>query len=300
MTVWKLWNDSVTFNGSHPNDDGKGIYTTMNGAQITMEVEENYQTVHIPKPKIIIGHNVDDLELERKFTKTGENLWGLRNPTWNISKLICDYYLLTLASILDKDKYTKYLDRKTVVLADQFTRYTDMAVGGELRHAKAKTDSGTWTWDQLPRPIVQALYDYTINGGGAGISRNGAWEGWYHFRQRYGTIALKWAIDVFSLEGWGNGYGGTRWANIANTLYMYEKGDTTTHTFVDTCFGLQHNGGIYFNKWWSTQYLGSYLDYNQQGLYCNLYKNATSMVRKIVTYDLYKEACTCQASGCQG
>ena len=91
-----------------------------------------------------------------------------------------------------------------------------------------------------------------------------------------------------------------RWMNIANTLLMYEQGLTTKHTFIDTCFGLQHNGGIYFNKWWSTSGIKKVLDSNQRGDYCGIYKNTTQMVKNIVNKDIsamLKEACLCSNCG---
>lgn len=53
-----------------------------------------------------------------------------------------------------------------------------MAVGGELRHAKAKTSVYPEWKDNVPLPLLQALWDTTLGG-----SRNSAWEGWYHFRK---------------------------------------------------------------------------------------------------------------------
>ena len=258
---------------------------------LTVSVEENYKVIPTatPLPK---ANDSWQLNTDAKFVKKGHNLWGLRSPQWQIYKHAADYYMLSLATLIDKDKYDKYLIKRTNSLTDQFTRYTDMAVGGELRHARGKIDNGTFLKDDIPRPLLEALYGHVITG-----SRNSAWEGWYHFRQRYGTLAIRWAKDVFSLQGWGSGYGGARWANIADTLYSYEKGITTQHTFVDTCFGLEHNGGAYFNKWWGTTNLKLMLDYNQKGNYCGLRYNASSMVKKLITNDMYKEMCICH--GCQ-
>ena len=80
----------------------------------------------------------------------------------------------------------------------------------------------------------------------------------------------------------------------------YEKGITTQHTFVDTCFGLEHNGGAYFNKWWSTGYLKDALDANQEGNYCALLIHSSSMVKKLINQidtSTFKEMCTCH--GCK-
>tara|TARA_R110002020_G_scaffold159439_6_gene343255 strand:+ start:2971 stop:3816 length:846 start_codon:yes stop_codon:yes gene_type:complete len=261
---------------------------------LTVTVEENYKVVPSAKP-LPKDNSVSNLDTNLKFIKKGENLWGLRNTSWQLWKQAADYYLLSLATLIDKEKYDKYLIRRTNSLTDQFARYTDMAVGGELRHSRQRIESGTFSEMDIPRPLLEALFGHVITG-----SRNSAWEGWYHFRQRYGTLAIRWAKDVFSLKGWGSGYGGMRWANIADTLYSYEKGITTQHTFVDTCFGLEHNGGAYFNKWWSTGYLKEVLDANQEGNYCALLTHSSSMVKKLINQidtSTFKEMCTCH--GCK-
>ena len=218
----------------------------------------------------------------KKLIKTGENQWGLRSMEWDLAKEAADYYLLTLGTIIDPKKYEPYLTAKTEIIVDQFHRYTDMAVGGELRHARNTTN--------LARPLRIALKDQTISG-----SRNSAWEGWYWFRQRYGTLALKWAVACFNTPNrYQSGYGGTAWGNIANTLYMYERGHITEHTFIDTCWGLQHNNGTYFNKWWKTHYIKKILDLNQSGYYCQLWPNTTRMVHQLFKKNFIKEHCLCE------
>jgi len=217
-----------------------------------------------------------------KVIKTGDNQWGLKGMEWSLAKESADYYLLTLGTIIDPKKYEPYLTAKTKIILDQFCRYTDMAVGGELRHAKNTTN--------LARPLQIALKDETIRG-----SRNSAWEGWYWFRQRYGTLALKWAVSCFNTpKRYNGGYGGLPWGNIANTLYMYERGHITPHTFIDTCWGLQHNNGTYFNKWWNTMGIKTSLDLNQWGFYCKLWNRTNRMVHQLFKEDFIKEHCLCE------
>jgi hypothetical protein len=43
---------------------------------------------------------------------------------------------------------------------------------------------------------------------------------------------------------------------------MYETDELTPLMFVDTCWGLQHNGGAYFDKAWPTKGLKNVLDAN--------------------------------------
>ena len=258
---------------------------------LNIVLEESYTTTHSSSKKTDIKGLPKPLNIQPKFVKKGNNLWGLKDPTWNLNVVACDYYILLLANIFNSKKYAPYLEHRANLLVDQFSRYTDMAVGGELRHAKAKTSVYPEWKDNVPLPLLTALWDTTLGG-----SRNSAWEGWYHFRKRHGTLALIWAVATFGLKGWGGGYGGKRWKNIANTLLMYEQGLTTKHTFIDTCFGLQHNGGIYFNKWWGTENIQQTLDANQRGDYCEVKQNASQIVKTLIEIDIdemLKEACLC-------
>lgn len=270
--------------------DAKIVTGAFDGADVGyswLKVEENVTIDSTPK-SVHHSEYIFPVDNNPQYIKKGDNLWGLKAPTWNLSKVTSDYYMLSLATFMDEEKYTPYLQSRTDMLVDQFTRYTDMAVGGELRHAKAKIESGQINADDIPVQVLQALSNTTLQG-----SRNSAWEGWYHFRQRFGTLALVWAVETFSVSGWGGGYGGKRWANIANTLLMYEKGDITKHTFVDTCFGLQHNGGVYFDKWWTTTGIKKVLDSNQQGLYCLLHPRCSVQVFKLIPKHIIEETCQC-------
>ena len=223
---------------------------------------------------------------QKVLVKAGANRWGLNSTGWNLSKAAADYYILHLATIYDEERFKPYLARHTDILVDQFSRYTDMAVGGELRHSRST--------DGFARPLKEALRDGTVQGG-----RTHAWEGWYWFRSRYGVLALKWAVEAFNDGGkWGASYGGHRWGTIANTLYMFERDETTPQTFVDTCWGLQHNGGIYFNKWWNTQDVKYVLDLNQNGSYCKLWYYSSHIVQGLLPLDTIKEE-MCQCYQCE-
>jgi len=74
---------------------------------------------------------------------------------------------------------------------------------------------------------------------------------------------------------------------------MFEEGKITPHSFVDTCFGLEHNGGRYFDKWWNTSGINVVLDLNQEGFYCYLYEHGSNMVRQVIPVSKIKELCLC-------
>jgi hypothetical protein len=206
------------------------------------------------------GHDEEGNQLYAQIPGTSHDVrwghWGLRKG-FDLRKAAADFYLLYDLYIDDDDegKFKEMFDW----LLSQFIAYTDMAVGGELRHARKKVLQA-----YIPTPLKRAMRDGTLP-----MSRHDAWKGWRYFRMNYGTKALQWAVEIFPHFG-GNSFGGQRWSNIARVLREFEDGELTPIIFVDTCWGLQHNGGAYFNKAWSTNGLKSVLDANLESNYAGL------------------------------
>jgi len=194
-----------------------------------------------------------------------KGIWEL-DPNLKLRHRAAEFYLMMDLDLdgLDGGKFQKLMD----YLLPQFVAYTDMAVGGELRHSRLKVPS-----NQLPTPLRRAIADSTLPS-----HRHEAWRGWYRFRRHYGTLALEWAEEVFPHFS-GGGFGGKKWANIASILRMYETDGLTPLMFVDTCWGLQHNGGAYFDKVWPTKGLKSVLDANLAESIPGLLAYATVPVR---------------------
>ncbi len=72
------------------------------------------------------------------------------------------------------------------------------------------------------------------------------------------------------------------WANIAESLMYLERGEITPVMFLDMCWGLEHNGGAYFNKMpWNMQYLKRILDANLVGDMDTLLKHASETTREL-------------------
>ena len=193
--------------------------------------------------------------------------WQL-DKTMNLRRTAADFYLLMDLNIDDEDegRFQELMDW----LLPQFIRYTDMAVGGELRHAANMMKSGT----KAPAPLALAL-----NTGKIPQDRHAAWKAWKFFRKTHGSQALKWAQITFP-RFTGGAFGGKPWANIAKVLWMYETGLLTPITFVDTCWGLQHNGGCYFDKAWTVSNLKSVLDSNLHKNFALLRSFASPSVRE--------------------
>jgi hypothetical protein len=196
--------------------------------------------------------------------------WGL-NRSLSLKARCAEFYLSTYLDVMGVAGFDCKLAGQVAYLEDQFSRYSDMALGGELRHSKRFIAR-----PRLPKPIADAFRKAQLPS-----SRHVAWGGWRFLRQRYGTMAIRWAVDTFLLKGWGGGYGGPPWAGIAETLWRYEVGIYSPTTFIDTCWGQQHNGGSFFNKVWSPSGLQTVLDAKQVGDAAYLATLATDETRTV-------------------
>ena len=222
------------------------------------------------------------------------NAFGLQSRTYNLVEKLCDYYLLHLVDIMtDSIPAKKTLEHLTDELDDQFRRYTDMIIGGELRHFDLDRYENSDITEQM-KPMDNAIRSSNGVLNGDAVGRSSAWLGWFYLRQEYGTLALRWAHKIFGEGSWSTNYGGHAWSSIAKVLISRELEQTTAHTFVDSCWGLQHNTGSYFNKWWSITSLSEYLNHNLEGRYCALRDRASSYVQSLVDrYVSLIDVCQC-------
>lgn len=143
-------------------------------------------------------------------------------------------------------------------LADVFARYLDMIIGGEIRYATSRDDDKD-THQHMPRVVDRFKKETKVHGD---LSRARAWDAWHALRKEYGLDILREAEAALMKGKWSGGIGGKAWGNIANVLIRYLTGELTALAFVDTVWGLEHNGGCVFNKVWYTGTVKSVLDAN--------------------------------------
>ena len=184
-------------------------------------------------------------------------LWGL-DTTLDLTRTAADFYLLYDLNLVDKDDgwFALLLSK----LTSMFAQYTDMIIGGELRHLV-----------RTRQPILREEFVMS------GMSRPIAWIKWRDFRKKYGVAALTMASRAFG-KGTKQSFGGAKWAHIARVLQMHETGVLTPLMFVDFCWGLQHNGGTYFNKVWVDNDLRRVLDANLREDWEKMYRAASHTV----------------------
>ena len=187
--------------------------------------------------KTVMSPAQTELHLSDIKSKAYE-LWDI-DSALGLNEACATFYLLLDLSLdgMDEGKF----DSLCHYLLQQFASYTDMVVGGELRHANNKINDKA----EIPAKLRIALKSVMRTD-----SRSEAWLAWYHLRRTYGTIALEWADHTFRLFK-GGGYGGPKWGNIASHLLKLERKEFSGPVFIDFCWGLEHNGGNYFNKVWS-------------------------------------------------
>ena len=274
--------------GDTTNSSNPEVNIILTGKNVNISIEETIDK----KDKPLVNPNKPVATKEPQLIKPKGKPWGMVGRGWALYKQAANYYGLTVMTIQEpeSESYKHMLDGVSNKIADQFSRYTDMAVGGEIRHTP------TSMMNEIPQPLAQALLDNTIGRSQSGVHRDVAWNGWFRFKQKYGTVALKWATEAFNTAGWNSSYGGQKWGHISNTLYLYERELISKHIFIDTCWGLQHNGGTYFNKWFQTDpRLQQVLDLNLEGEYCTMVELFCGEMVKKVIGDGIKESCLCKS-----
>jgi hypothetical protein len=253
-------------------------HTEVEAGPLKLEIVENLEYEEIeeqPEYDEDEDYDEDDDDDSSYEESVAEHTWGL-DTCVNLGREAANFYLLMDLWLdgTDGGEFQRYVVR----LADMFSRYADMVVGGELRYSLGQTTDH----EAIHEKLRLALGRSGFHG-----SRSSAWDEWYSFRETHGTEALQWAEESFGTFGNPGSYGGGKWAYIARCVRMYEERSITPLIFVDMCWGLEHNGGQFFGKLWSSYALQTVLDANLQEDMATLLKYASPAVAK--RYDENKE-----------
>lgn len=196
---------------------------------------------------------------------------GIRCQERDLAQAVADFYLLEcLANVHQYAPAAGALERLEGELAREFAEYLDIAIGGELRHAK-----GHLHVEELPSELAPFFREVSCSAA----DRGKAWLVWSVIRRRYGVRALVIAEEVFRLDGWQRNFGGVAWARVAVALREYLEGRAKRRIFVDRCFSLEHNSGCVFDKLWATGNVRPVLDAHGVDDYATLLHHASSEVR---------------------
>ena len=221
-------------------------------------------------------------------------VWDLPEDL-GLVELAANFYLLYNLNHhgIDDGEFEKFVNANVGYLY----RYSDMVIGGELRHAPGNVDKHRVS--TLARPLWEKIrssyYDIPVDGHYGYNFCNGrhdAWLAWHAYRTEVGTPALRQAMSVFSSFGASNGrssFGGAKWANIAKIVWNYERGKMSAAVFMDYVWGLEHNYGSFFNKIvWGYAGLKDVLNANLSSDYLIVYTHASLHIQR-----LYKEKLRC-------
>lgn len=170
------------------------------------------------------------------------------SPTHDLAEAAADFYLLEVLSAGGDEKAAKELGRLEKRLAEEFSAYLDMAVGGELRYAKRHLPE-----DSLP-PELACYFREVVP-----AQRGRAWLVWTVVRRALGPRALDLAGELFSRRDWPRNFGGWAWAQAVRHLRRYLEGEIGPRIFVDGCFSIEHNCGLLLNKLYDTRKLSRVL-----------------------------------------
>ena len=220
----------------------------------------------------------------------------------------CEFYLLMDASLTSPSEHqemaAKRFEQLTHYLASQMSLYIECACLGEARYAMGRVrDAGNAKF--LKNPKWKAVYNdlcagdkdrYTVwkmfpvlsrkYAGGRGRKRGYRGKG-RATPSGEGTTLLLFTVLVHDTLNWrSGGFGGKKWAECAKTVLAYRRRRIDPVSFVDTAFGLKHNGNIVFDKLWPVHGIERILDANQRGDMAELCKLASTEVT-----DLWKAAC---------
>lgn len=204
------------------------------------------------------------------------------NPDRKLSSDCADFYLLEWLDHTGRPGAKRMLAQHSKVMAQQFSAYLDLTLGGEARYG----------WDASRRwgvHIPSRIAEYVESTGS--MDRHESWEAWLDYAdtltsaERTKTIAS--IRDMMFDDRWGGDgeenvtAGGHMWGLCARVLVDYRMGTLNDRIFVDRCFTLEHNNGCVLDKAWSVEHLGHVLNLQAVSRYDTLATFASRKVREM-------------------
>ncbi len=168
----------------------------------------------------------------------------------NVEVMIADFYLsdamATAAQGTALEEQANDLRREVhMEVAERIVVYLVLAIGGEMRHVSLSNRF-------CPDAVEELLGTYKVTRDHSKAFRSVA-QASTNVVLREMEVAqqvrfLKLCTDVFRMGNWQGGYGGGRWAKIAEAAYKFMNGSLSHSLFVDHAFDLHHNSGRVFGK----------------------------------------------------
>lgn len=201
--------------------------------------------------------------------------YGLQ-PKLNLAQAAADFYLLADLAVEDDDA-DDLMRAHAEILAQQFARYIEIACAGEARYGVGGGihNMGSVARNPQFKAFCAAIKALQQHGGRANV-----WANYDSLTRRFGKQTLVFLVLLFDRGHWASkAFGGKKWGVCAKTALAYRRGQMSAVLFVDTAFGLTHNGNIVYDKLWSVGGLKKVLDYNLVGEIAAVAKYARPSIR---------------------
>jgi hypothetical protein len=128
-------------------------------------------------------------------------------------------------------------------IAKRLFYYTLLIISREARHMYSSSGSSSAAYAGLNPEFVDFHKSLSSAGSGGVVEK---------FQNKPPMVTLGDYVtgmaQIFYKGGFGSGYGGKKWGDIAECLRKLVYGETTFEMFADTAFTLGHNGGPMFDK----------------------------------------------------
>ncbi len=223
----------------------------------------------------------DFLEAKRPYEKEINRL-GIETRV-SLCAEAADFYILNDMALAYTDVTTQ-ANNQAARLAKWFSRYISMITLGEARHVPP----GSKRNEHLPR-VSSALLAWLP----PTKHREGTWTALDDaITLCGGELPLAIALyHIFGRVNMGASIGGKKWQTIVWANLQWLAGLTSDTTFVDTCFGLEHNGANMFNKIYniaSPAPLDVLLQLNQDGNLVELFNYCSLRIKLLARVLPYK------------
>jgi pyruvate,orthophosphate dikinase len=201
-----------------------------------------------------LASDVSD-KVSHKMAQTDPQLPNLniRGYNWDAALLLCRFY--RAMDMQSKGELsTEALEDLTAEIAGIFAAYQYIICSTECRYASKRINlSSDSTEEKEKRKLHKTIKSLGIPLPAIGFGGEGREKfamAIHQPKDLESTITAMRAVSrLFRLCWLGKtSYGGAKWADITDHLVRYLSGEIPNVLYVDGNFNLEHNGGLYFNK----------------------------------------------------
>ena len=159
-----------------------------------------------------------------------------------LAKNCSKYYALSYLALEKPSEFAKEFQEFSTTLATEFFDYTVRATGGEVRNF-SNNDETDAVFKTFPPEISKFIAEHQS------CTRKHMYTDWVALKSKFTEIELLgFAQKMFNAGKWRHGFGGESWGKICALAIQFAKKEITPVIFVDTCWGLHHNGNVFLDK----------------------------------------------------